>query len=140
MLEASESYASAMAACIGDEPVNDGKFAEEGQWATACVQLGVGTDTESETVWIPEAKIQKGYHASRLPSLRYGRRRVPLINVQRPHGLLQAWVVVYPALAHVLAVLRLMLRSFDDLWCRPAGSAEQVDGIWIEFWEGNEFV
>ena len=88
-----------MTALLGEEPINPEKHLLEGGWSSVGIQLGVGSDTESGKMWVPAAKVEKGYHTVNQEGLQYGKRRVPLLAVQQLAGILQSWLVVLPGVA-----------------------------------------
>lgn len=138
--ESTRSYGSALGAVLGLDTPNVPKFFEEGVWASAMIVLGLGVDASTLSIWLPEAKAQKGWFLVSLPCFRRGCRVVPLVEGQRLAGTLQSWLVLFPALGHELRVIHQLICSADGLFCQPRGNPEQLDAFWATMWDAIDFV
>ncbi len=94
--ESTRSYVSALVAVQGVDAVNPEKQKVEGTWATTLIQLGVGFDTLTEQLWLPHAKVEKGWYLLNLECFRRGCRRVPLGRGPRAGGVASELGVCLP--------------------------------------------
>eukprot|EP00971_Amphidinium_carterae_P346831 6488541-Amphidinium_carterae.1 len=129
-----QCYEENTKALLGVSAVNQDKVVLEGTYSCEATIWGLVMNTETNTVGLPEQRLQKGAHLLALPVYTTGNREVTLRDLQKLRGTAQSWTPVLPGLRLVLRAVDVFLKPINpDDYVQP--SIEwKADEAWEQLW------